>query len=290
MRVKYLGDSFDIVKQSLIRCLGPMGPWAAHPMFSEEFVGVKAAEFSRLLGVPLVSTEVLTPHTDRHAYLASARCCSRHLFLDPDKGILAGRRVRAGDAPLYLRLEELVEIVRARPTRLTLAFDQSLARGRERAGIVRKLAALATAGIHAWAYVSHTGFVLAGHERVVVARAAEVLLAGSRIPPGRLEYGPTLLGRAMHPALVPIVRFLACKRVKATYRAVGEAIGVPARSVGARLGARSTLASWVVSCKTGEPTGYTDAEKDPDLRRASATITNGKDLICRMDQERPEPQ
>lgn len=43
MHVRYFGDSYDIVKQSLLRWLAPLGPWAAHPI-------VFAAEVNEILG------------------------------------------------------------------------------------------------------------------------------------------------------------------------------------------------------------------------------------------------
>ena len=32
MKLKHLGDSYDIVKKSLLQWLSAFGPWAAHPM------------------------------------------------------------------------------------------------------------------------------------------------------------------------------------------------------------------------------------------------------------------
>lgn len=89
MKLQYLGDSYDIVKQSLLRWLASCGTWKAHPMFTERVSFEDAASFSRLLGVPLLSCVVLETETDREAYFASARLCVNHLFLDPDIGILA---------------------------------------------------------------------------------------------------------------------------------------------------------------------------------------------------------
>ena len=67
--------------------------------------------------------------------------------------------------------------------------------------------------------------------------------------------------------------------VRCTYKAVGYAIGgVPAQSVGKRLGEKRKEASWVVNAGTGEPTGYTDAQKHPCLKK-SRLISNGPELL-----------
>jgi hypothetical protein len=40
--MRYFGDSYDIVKQSLIRWLADFGQWSAHPMFPEGVAGCGA--------------------------------------------------------------------------------------------------------------------------------------------------------------------------------------------------------------------------------------------------------
>ncbi len=86
VRMRYFGDSYDIVKQSLIRWLADFGQWSAHPMFTEAVTAADVAAFESLLNVKVVSTDVLTLDTDRSAYLACGSACG-HLFLDPDTGL-----------------------------------------------------------------------------------------------------------------------------------------------------------------------------------------------------------
>lgn len=86
MKLRFLGDSYDIVKKSLITWLADFGPWLAHPMFMEPVTLDKAGSFSRFLGVPLISTEVLTPKTNRAEYFSSCQTTG-NLFLDPDTGV-----------------------------------------------------------------------------------------------------------------------------------------------------------------------------------------------------------
>ena len=50
MRMRYFGDSYDIVKQSLLRWLRTLGDWSAHPMFTEAVSDADVAAFETLLG------------------------------------------------------------------------------------------------------------------------------------------------------------------------------------------------------------------------------------------------
>jgi hypothetical protein len=90
---------------------------------------------------------------------------------------------------------------------------------------------------------------------------------------------------AMAPDLVRIVQFLRRNKIRATYKAVAGAANVPVRSMGTLLGPRSPLASWVVNGSTGEPTDYSEGDKDPDLKTTDEIITSEEDLIRRMKRE-----
>ncbi len=61
MHMKHFGDSYDIVKKSLLACMGGLGPWAAHPMFTH---GVRR---SRVAGVLAVSRCSLGVDSDGRA-------------------------------------------------------------------------------------------------------------------------------------------------------------------------------------------------------------------------------
>src|SRR4029453_4961122 len=89
----------------------------------------------------------------------------------------------------------------------------------------------------------------------------------------------------MDPGLVRIVEFLNRNKLRATYKAVGEMAEIPYRSVGTHLGAKCPLASWVVSDRTGEPTGYAEHQKHPDLHANAELIATGADLARRMKRE-----
>jgi hypothetical protein len=193
MKKEFLGDSYDVVKQSLLRCLQPCGKWKAHPMFTEEVkpneAKAFARAFSRLIGVPLVSREKLDSRTDRKKYFAAARNCKCHLFLDPDTGLYIEKR-RCSKAT-HLSLPELVDIASDRQNLLTLVFDQSFSRGQKRQQQLKgKLHALAKRGLHGIAYHSHACFILVGRDAKLVKHARDVLLKKSRLPPGRLLQRP----------------------------------------------------------------------------------------------------
>jgi hypothetical protein len=184
MNPKYLGDSYDIVKQSLLRWLGGVGTWTTHPMFTEPVSAEQADTFSRLLGTRLLSHDTLTNVTDRDTYLAPARNSNDHVFLDPDTGIRS-KPTRGIKAPRYLFGTELVSIANARPERLILVFDQALGRGEERKQLQTKLNDFAQQGVLGVAYVSHACFVLVGTNRTLLQSAFETLKRESRLPDGR---------------------------------------------------------------------------------------------------------
>src|SRR5436309_2796668 len=145
MRMRFFGDSYDIVKQSLLSWLRSFGEWSAHPMFTETVSAADVAAFESLLSVKVVSTEVLTLTTDRSAYFACTSSCG-HLFLDPDTGLrmLSTRGVRA---PEYLFASELLRMSEQRPGSLTLVFDQGVGRGSAHLYLESKLRELRRYGI-----------------------------------------------------------------------------------------------------------------------------------------------
>ena len=84
-----------------------------------------------------------------------------------------------------------------------------------------------------------------------------------------------------------ILRCLNAERIRATYRAVGDLVGIPARNVSQHLGERRPEASWVVNGDTGQPTGYAFAERHPDLCR-TANIIRTRDALDTLSRQRPE--
>jgi|EndMetStandDraft_3_1072993.scaffolds.fasta_scaffold79309_2 hypothetical protein len=180
MDLKHFGDSYDIVKKSLLQWLAPFGPWAAHPMFTHDVNAEQATGFSRFLGVPLVSLETLRPDSERRSYLSACGDC-RSVFLDPNTGVRL-RRSSGKRSPEFVFGDELVEIASARPEGLVLTFDQSLARGKERAEILNKLEHFRAQDLHGFAYVSHASFMVLGRSGPVVREARSTVAAQSGLP------------------------------------------------------------------------------------------------------------
>jgi hypothetical protein len=149
MHPKYLGDSYDIVKQSLLRWLSPFGYWVTHPMLTGDFSSEESAAFARFLGTRLLSTDVLTSKTDRVGYFAPARDCRENVFLDPDKGIRL-RPMRGKESPFYVFAAELITIAGARQDKLVLVIDKALARGSEPQELQEKIKPLRLMAFTLW--------------------------------------------------------------------------------------------------------------------------------------------
>lgn len=79
-----------------------------------------------------------------------------------------------------------------------------------------------------------------------------------------IPFDATAAMRPYDMLLKGIVTVLSKHRQRATYGAVGGLLGRPARSV--MMGqAKCRENSWVVSARTGRPTGYDPHETDPHL-------------------------
>lgn len=184
MKPEFFGDSYDIVKRSFLHWLRPFGKWAVHPMFTEPVPERQAQEFSRFLGAELLTTEVLTPKTDRACYFRSSHECG-HLFLDPDTGLPMNPPGR--DAlPRYLLRPELVSMTRERPKSLTLVFDQSLGRGKAISQMEAKLSELAKEHVCGFAYLSHVGFILVSADERLVSEALNKILSDRSLLASRI--------------------------------------------------------------------------------------------------------
>lgn len=185
MKLQYFGDSYDIVKKFLVGALSEFGPWVTHPMFTEEVTDRQAFEFSRLIGTPLVSVEVLTPQTNREEYFSSCRTAG-HLFLDPDTGVRL-EPCRGKKSENFVFGPELVEWCGDRPKALTLIFDQSYSREFKKEILLqKKLGYFADNNTFGFAYDSHATFLLLGADPKLVESAREKLLEVSGLPESRL--------------------------------------------------------------------------------------------------------
>jgi hypothetical protein len=184
MKLTFFGNSYDIVKKSLIGWLGEFGDWSAHPMFTERVTLAEATAYSRFLGTSLLSAETITPETDRGEYFSSCRTAG-NLFLDPDTGI---RLVPRGGSTAvnYVFGSELLELSHARPGALTLVFDKSYSRGRQAPDPQEKLRFFASHWVHGFAYSSHAAFLLLSCDAKLIEQARKRLVEISGLPASRL--------------------------------------------------------------------------------------------------------
>lgn len=209
---KHFGDSYDVVKKSFLSWIADLGPWCAHPMFMHDVTEKAAEQFSRFLGVPLISRERLHTGSDRLAYLGVCSH-SRHVFLDPDTGL----RLGSGKAPQYLFSDELVRLAEARPRFLTLTFDQSLSREKDAALQVRsKLEHLMKRGIFGFAYVSHAAFIAVGKDYSLVRRTHEMIVRQSGLPASRFVVATSSKNAIQSTRSGPLPRSSASPRTSRT--------------------------------------------------------------------------
>jgi hypothetical protein len=189
MRRLYFGDSYDIVKKSLICWLADFGPWSLQPMFTEPIEPAEARWFANFLGAQLVSDQAqqltpLTPSSDRDDFFASSKAI-HSLFVDPNTGL--AQKVRPGRLSNYLLFEELADLVAKRPRALTLVFDQSIGRAKDeflRKALQTKLSGLSSLGVFGIYYFSHAPCLIASGDTSVITAASHALL--SQLPKNRI--------------------------------------------------------------------------------------------------------
>lgn len=220
MNCKHLGHSPDIVKQRLLQWLSPCGKWSVHPMFTapepngdpyqdgaqpcRRFAGRCAAQgvcaddtfrmsFCPLIGAwPVTMATLAEAGGNRNDWLVVAsRRCKEHLFIDPDTGFrLQGDPPQHRNPEKFLLGNELVAIARARPSKLTLVYDQSINRdpgpgGDMIAQIRAKLRFLEQYGIYGLTYQSQLTFMLVSMNTNILTDARG-LLHLARLPADRL--------------------------------------------------------------------------------------------------------
>ena len=80
-----------------------------------------------------------------------------------------------------------------------------------------------------------------------------------------------------------ILDALNTHRIRATYGAVGQCLGIPAIAVSQRLGSRRPEASWIVSAASGKPTGYASTEYHPALFSNSRILGSASELQALLE-------
>lgn len=79
-----------------------------------------------------------------------------------------------------------------------------------------------------------------------------------------------------------ILRFLNSEKIRCTYGAIADALGVNVMKVAGLLGRRRPEASWVVNKNTLRPTGYDPEEEHPSLYDSDRVIASGAELTAAM--------
>lgn len=78
---------------------------------------------------------------------------------------------------------------------------------------------------------------------------------------------------------INIIReYLNETKTRCTYNAAAQALGVKPTEVKKLIGERSPENSWFVNTGAGEPVGYSDDEKHPELYRTKRIITSAEVL------------
>lgn len=72
-------------------------------------------------------------------------------------------------------------------------------------------------------------------------------------------------------------------KTRCTYNAAAQALGVKPAEFKKLLGDRTPENSWFVNTGAGEPVGYADNEKHPDLYRTKRIITSAEVLTRNLD-------
>ncbi len=83
---------------------------------------------------------------------------------------------------------------------------------------------------------------------------------------------------------ITIIRdYLNEVKTRCTYNAAAQALGIKPTELKKLLGDRTQESSWFVNTGAGEPVGYSDDEKHPELYRTKRIITSASVLIRNLD-------
>lgn len=87
----------------------------------------------------------------------------------------------------------------------------------------------------------------------------------------------------MQDKITVIIDYLNEVKTRCTYNAAAKALGITPQALKKLLGARRPENSWLVSSGTGDPVGYTDEEKHPELHRTKRIIESAEVLTRNLD-------
>ena len=87
----------------------------------------------------------------------------------------------------------------------------------------------------------------------------------------------------MQDKITLVVDYLNEVKTRCTYNAAAKAMGITPQALKKLLGERRPENSWLVSSGTGDPAGYTDEEKHPELYRTKRIITSAEVLTRNLN-------
>ncbi|MFT5085380.1 MAG: hypothetical protein ACI9Y1_003441 [Lentisphaeria bacterium] len=87
----------------------------------------------------------------------------------------------------------------------------------------------------------------------------------------------------MQDKITVIVDYLNVVKTRCTHNAAAKALGITPQALKKALGKRRPENSWLVNSGTGDPAGYTDEEKHPELHRTKRIITSAEVLTRNLD-------
>ena len=82
----------------------------------------------------------------------------------------------------------------------------------------------------------------------------------------------------MQDKITIVIDYLNEVRTRCTYNAAAKALGITPHALKKLLGERRPEISWLVNTGTGDPAGYADDQKHPELYRTKRIITNAEVL------------
>jgi len=87
----------------------------------------------------------------------------------------------------------------------------------------------------------------------------------------------------MQDKITIVIDYLNKVKTRCTYNAAAKALGITPQALKKRLGERRPEISWLVNSGTGDPAGYTDNEKHPELYRTKRIITSAEVLTRNLN-------
>ena len=87
----------------------------------------------------------------------------------------------------------------------------------------------------------------------------------------------------MSDKITVVVDYLNEVKTRCTYNAAAKALGITPQALKKLLVERRPENSWLVSSGTGDPAGYIDEEKHPELYRTNRIIKSAEVLTRNLD-------